>query len=146
MNPFAVGKLGGRVNWERRSSAQRQGLQSCEAEGPYKPGDTAPRRRPLGMLRRGRRGDISAQPPPQICSSLPAEHPPSPRGERRRVAEGARAGRGTSGAAGPPRPRGRRRRCRWMAACPRRGTRRPQPSHPPSSFLPTARQAGRREE
>lgn len=74
LSPFAVGQPGGRLKWARRSWAQL-----CrEPEGPGQPVGTAPRRRLLGMLRRGH---VSPQPPPadQLFFSPPLLTPlPAP--------------------------------------------------------------------
>lgn len=123
LSPFAVGQPGGRLKWARRSWAQL-----CrEPEGPGQPVGTAPRRRLLGMLWRGH---VSPQPPPAdpLFFSPPSSLRSPPRASSVPPERAAGAGRGgPSGARGfggggvpPPPPGGRR--CRWMAACPCRGT------------------------
>ncbi|CAM9296475.1 unnamed protein product, partial [Bubo scandiacus] len=85
--------------WAPGGLAQRQGLQSCEAEGPDKPRGTGPQRRQPGMLRRG---DISPQPPPaNLLLSLRPEHPPTPEGSGGGWQRGPERGAGLRGRRDP---------------------------------------------
>lgn len=118
---------------ELGSAVRAAGQRSPRSRGGH---GTVPQRRPLGMLRRG--GGEAWPVSPRGAS-------PGPRGERRGVAEGDRAGRsGASGAAGHPPSPGPA----WPlpldgSMSPPRDPP-PGPGHPPSSLLPTAREAGRR--